>query len=267
VAEHHELYRKCGYYDILFNRDVGRDVDFLLELYRRQRARSLASVLDLACGPGYHARAFARRGVRAVGLDLRPEMIAFARDQASAEGLTVDWIASDMRDFRLADPVDLAFCVNSGIDCLLTNDEIVHHFRTIADNLSPDGLYVIEMVHPRDCAPYQYGSWHYQGERDGCRVTLNWATNRPLADPVTQVSRVQTTLRVAENGEEQVYADEASERFLSAQEILALAELSGALRVSAWYGAFDLDQPLDNSPASSSMIAVLHRTASEDRPG
>jgi SAM-dependent methyltransferase len=267
VAEHNRLYAQCRYYDILFNRDVSRDVDFLLALYRRQNGRPPGSMLELACGPGYHARAFARHGRRAVGLDLRPGMTDFARDRAAAEGVAVEWIVGDMRDVRLAVPVDLALCVNSGVDCLLTNDEIVRHFRSIAAGLNPAGLYVVELTHPRDCSPYQYGSWHYQGERDGVRVTLDWATNRPLADPVTQVSRVQTVLRVTEDGREQTYSDEASERFCSAQEIVALAELSGALRVIAWYGAFDLDQPLDNSSAASAVVAVLQATPGEPPRG
>ena len=89
VAEHNGLYGRSRYYDIACNRDVRPEVDFLVELFRRRRGRAPMAMLDLACGPGYHARAFAAMGGRAVGLDLQPEMIAYAANQ-TADGPAVD---------------------------------------------------------------------------------------------------------------------------------------------------------------------------------
>jgi hypothetical protein len=191
-------------------------------------------------------------------MDLRPEMIAYAADQT--DGTSVQWLVGDMRDFQLEAPADLAFCCNSGIDCLLTNAELVHHLRTVAGNLDGDGLYVIELCHPRDSHPYDYGNWRYVGEQDGTRVTIDWATNRPLADPISHVARVDVTMRVQKNGSETVYVDSALERYLSAQEITLLCDLSGVFKVVDWYGAFDLGQPLDNSQSATSVIGVLARS-------
>src|SRR3712207_6178019 len=108
MAEINDLYRYAVYYDIIFKRDAGPEVDFLIDLFGRHRGRSPASVVDLGCGPGYHARAFARRGGLAVcGLDWCPEMIRFAEEEAAKEGAAVDWQVGDMREFRLGAPVDL----------------------------------------------------------------------------------------------------------------------------------------------------------------
>jgi hypothetical protein len=38
-----------------------------------------------------------------------------------------------------------------------------------------------------------------------------------------------------------------------------LAAASGALRLAATYGDFDLDQPFDNSPAARRMILIFER--------
>jgi SAM-dependent methyltransferase len=257
VAEHNGLYGQSRYYDIACQRDVRCDVDFLMELYRRQNGRLPASMVDIACGPGYHARAFTAVGLRAVGMDLQPEMIAYAADQP--DGTSVQWLVGDMRDVQLDAPVDLAFCCNSGVDCLLSNAELVRHLRTVAANLERDGLYVIELCHPRDSHPYDYGNWRYVGEREGTRVTIDWGTNRPLADPISHVARVDVTMLVEQNGIETVYTDSALERYLSAQEIALLCDLSGAFKVVDWYGAFDFGQPLDNTPSAVSVIAVLAR--------
>jgi SAM-dependent methyltransferase len=259
MAEHHELYRRARYYDVIFNRDVSREVDFVVALYAGANGRAPESVLDLACGPAYHARACARRGMRAIGLDLRAEMISFARAQAGPEAAQLSWIVGDMRDFRLDAPVDVAFTMFDSLDCLQTSDEIIAHLRAVAANLRPGGLYLIDLTHPRDCSPYNYGHFVYEGERDGCHVRIDWATNNPVADPLTQVARVALRMTVNDNGERYVYEDMANERFLLPQEIIALSRLSGCFEVLAWYGAYDIAQPFDASPASPRMIAVLQK--------
>ena len=98
MAEHMNLYDKASYYDVIFDRDVEPEVAFLAGLYQRHGSRrQLQSVLDIACGPGYHARAFARRGLCAVGIDLGEPMLQLAGEKAEREGLSVEWLAADMR--------------------------------------------------------------------------------------------------------------------------------------------------------------------------
>ena len=149
MAQLNDLYRYAVYYDVVFRRDVDPEVDFLIELARRQIGRAPRRVLDLGCGPGYHARTFARRGLTAVGLDWCEEMIRLAGEEAAKEGLLVDWQVGDMRAFALPEPVDLGFCLFDSIDGLLSIDDFVAHFRAVAANLVPDGLYVIGQSHQR----------------------------------------------------------------------------------------------------------------------
>lgn len=259
MAEHHELYRRARYYDVIFDRDVTHEIDFVSALYEQANGRPPEAVLDLACGPAYHARGFARRGIRAVGLDLRAEMIAFARAKAGPEAKYLSWVVGDMREFALDEPVDVAFTLFDSIDCLQTSDEIVAHLRAVAANLRPGGLYLIDLTHPRDCSPYNYGQFAYTGECDGCRVRIDWAINDPAADALTQVARVAVRMTVDDNGEHHVYEDMANERFLLPQELIALVRLSGCFDVLAWHGAYHVAQPFDASPASHRMIAVLQK--------
>ena len=258
MAELNEIYRRAKYYDVAFARDIEREVQFIRDLHRRRTGRELASLLEIACGPGYHARAFARLGVTTWGLDLRPEMIDYARELAAADGVEVGWSASDMRSFTLPQPVDVIATLYDSLDCLLTNDEIIDHFRRVGANLTPGGCYLVEMTHPRDCSPWNYGSHQYSGERDGMRVVIQWAVNGgPKVDPLRQVVEVETALRVKENGEENVFCDCAKERFCNPQEYRMIAEASGALRLVETYGDFDLGQPFDNSPNARRMILIF----------
>lgn len=259
MAEYNQVYQKAVYYDIAFNRDVSREVDFMLAFYQKQTGTTLHSVLDIACGPGYHAREFAKRGLRAVGLDLRPEMLVFAQEQAALENVTIRWIAQDMRYFELDEPVNLAISMFDGIDALLTNIDLIRHFQAVAANLTDNGLFLIDVTHPRDCSFHNYGTFVYNGNRNGTVVDVVWATNQPAFDLVSSVAQVNIEMRVSENGHQQIINDTASERLLLPQELALLAERSGMFQAVGWYGDFDLNQPLDNSPVSRRLIAIMQK--------
>ncbi len=259
MAQHTAIYQQAIYYDTVFRRDVGRDVEFMRQVYCQHTHGALQSVLDVACGPGYHARACAQRGLRGVGLDLRPEMIAYARDQAESEGIDVEWVIGDMRDFSLAEPVDMAICPYDGIDALVDNDDLVAHFRAMATNLTPGGLYIIENIHPRSCSYYHYGRHTYRGERDGIEVEVTLGANEPQFDPITGIAEVAVEMVVRNGVEIARIKDTAHERLYTPQEIRLLAEKSAALQVVAWYGEMNIAQPLDNSQGAQSMIALLQK--------
>ncbi len=260
MAEFNEVYRRARYYDIAFRRDVSREVDFIRAVGAASLGRPVASFVEIACGPGYHVREAVRRGIRATGLDLRPEMIEFAVAEAAKEGVTADWIADDMRHFALAEPVDAVATLYDSLDCLSTTDQIVDHFRAVGHNLVPGGVYVVEMTHPRDCSMADYGAYRYQGEADGTRVVVDWAINHPTADPLAQTVEIETVMRVWHpDGRMEAFFDRATERFVFPQELMAYARLSGALETVGFHGDFRTDVPFDNSPAARRMIGVFRR--------
>ncbi|MFO1073730.1 MAG: class I SAM-dependent methyltransferase [Geminicoccaceae bacterium] len=263
MAEFTQFYGRALIYDIGMGRAVGRDfareVDFLAAACARLAGRPLQRLAELACGPGYHTREAARRGIAATGIDLSADMIAFARAQALAEGIEAEWIEADMRGFRLGRPVDLVVTPFDGIDVLLTNQEILDHFRAVAAALAPGGIYVFDITHPRDSSPWRYGSHRYEGERDGIRVVVEAGVNGPPVDPATQIADSEMRITIERAGERQVILDRARERFLHPQEIVALADLSGALDLVAFHGDYDDAVPFDLSPRATRLVAVLRR--------
>ena len=258
MAELNDLYRYATYYDIVFRRAVDPEIDFLIELARGHLGRAPQRVVELGCGPGYHARAFARRGLAAIGLDWSAEMIRFAREQAAREAITVDWRVDDMRSFGLPEPVDLAVCLFDSIDGLSSIDDFVEHFRAVAANLTGDGLYVIGQSHQRDTCIIGYGPFHYDAERDGCRVRLNWATD-VKTNTLTQTADVEIVIQVNDHGVESEHRHRTIELFATPPFLAAAARLSGVLQALDWYGDYRLTQPYDDSPASSACISVYRK--------
>jgi SAM-dependent methyltransferase len=81
------------------------EIDLILEL---TGAGSDIAVLDLGCGPGRHALELARRGFMVTGVDRTAVYLEQARRKAGHEGLAVEFVQADMRDFRRPDAFDLA---------------------------------------------------------------------------------------------------------------------------------------------------------------
>jgi hypothetical protein len=192
-----------------------------------------------------------------VGLDLREEMLKFAADQAAAEGISgIEWITADMRYLNLKQPVDIALSAFDGIDCLLTNDDLINHCRAIASCLTTGGLYVIDVTHPRLTDYNFYEPWRYSGERDGVQVEIAWATNAPRFDALTNTTQTDVEIRVNDNGKEMLFRDTAEERVVDGPEIDLLARLSG-FKIRGWYGSYNVDDPI--APMSDQMIAILQK--------
>src|SRR5512134_1051604 len=60
-------------------------------------------VLDVACGTGVVAVTAARAGATVTGLDLTPELLSVARDNASVAGVDVDFFEGDCERLKFGD--------------------------------------------------------------------------------------------------------------------------------------------------------------------
>lgn len=72
-------------------------------LVRHSRVAAGQQVLDVACGTGVAAVTAARLGCRVTGLDLTPELLERARENASIAGVNVEWHEGDVEALPFAD--------------------------------------------------------------------------------------------------------------------------------------------------------------------
>jgi 2-polyprenyl-6-hydroxyphenyl methylase/3-demethylubiquinone-9 3-methyltransferase len=95
------------------------------------------TALDVGCGAGLLAEPLARLGAKVVGIDAAPELIAVARDHASAMGLDIDYRAAAIEELE-------------GRFDLVTSMEVIEHVadpaafvKALAKRLAPDGLLIL----------------------------------------------------------------------------------------------------------------------------
>jgi SAM-dependent methyltransferase len=73
------------------------------KLVKRAGVRSGHRVLDVACGTGVVSVTAARLGARVTGLDLTPELLERARENANIAGVEIDWHEGDVEKLTFED--------------------------------------------------------------------------------------------------------------------------------------------------------------------
>lgn len=86
------------YYHILYqDRDIAEATLFLQNLLAYLKLEQHQSILDVACGKGRHALYLASQGFQVTGIDLSPNSISFAQEEAKSRYLDAEFYVHDMR--------------------------------------------------------------------------------------------------------------------------------------------------------------------------
>lgn len=245
-------------YEIAFDLNRRAEADFLDHCFRTYARGQVRRILDIACGTGPHLMRLAARGYQMAGLDLSRQNIEFLRQRLAAKGFEAELTVGDMRDFRLARPVDAAICMQDSQGHLLTNAALLNHFRAVAANLRPGGLYVFDRYMASSWTnPAR--SWSWSKRRGGLIVRASFSALHDL-NPVTQVFRERLTLEGIENGTRRLYRQTHTSRMVFPQEMKTLVELAGGFEFVQWFFGFKPHQVLERSRHPLLMVVVLRRT-------
>lgn len=137
------------------------------------------SVLDLGCGPGAHALAFAALGYLVSGVDRTRRLLTRAKASADARALQVEWVEADMRTFRRPAAFDLVCSLYTSFGYFddRGNRQVLEN---ILVSLKPGGVVVVDVSGRESIARHwRERSWV---EIDGAlylerrRVIDDWST-------------------------------------------------------------------------------------------
>jgi SAM-dependent methyltransferase len=133
-------------------------------------------VLEIGCGGGQCAVAFAKQGALVTGVDIAASQLAFARGLARDHGVEVAFFERDMTDLAPI-PTASQHLVFSAFAFGYV-DDLLGCFQEVHRVLKPDGLFVWSMGHPcydvmdgqtlRPRRSYFETGKHVEGEETGC---------------------------------------------------------------------------------------------------
>lgn len=125
------------------------------------------TVLDLACGEGFHTRYLKSNGAaRVVGVDISEKMIELARNEEKANPLGIEYVVCDAKELALEETFDLVFAAFL-LNYASTREELLAMCRSISRSLKPGCRFISVNNHPEQ--PLQY---YPEGKKYGFDKTL-----------------------------------------------------------------------------------------------
>lgn len=135
-------------YDLMVSWDerLRREEPFFRKVFA---AHGVRSVLDVACGTGMHAVAFARWGLRATGVDISSAMVARAREHAQEAGVNVTLSVAGFGGLADALPgaagtFDAVTCLGNSLPHLPDDAALEAALADMALMLRPGGVLVVQ---------------------------------------------------------------------------------------------------------------------------
>ncbi len=233
-------------YAAIYDRSGQMRFSVLMDLYLQDllRAHAVAgrSMLDLACGTGTLALLMAERGWQVVGIDQSAAMLAEARRKAAnvPEPLDLSFEQADMRDFTLAEPVDLATCCYDTLNYLTEATELQRCFAAVARAVAVDGLFCF------DLATDYFLRNHWQGV-DVDEFDTFTQVMQSHYDPATGCSTLVLTGFIQTTpGHYRRFREVHVERAYPTAAVRAMLEAVG-FRVEAVYDCFTMQPPNERS--------------------
>ncbi len=239
------LYSLPLYYDIAFSWDLEPELDVFEKIFAKHVPGPVERILEPACGTGRFLVTLPKRGYRVTGYDVSPEMLEHARSRVKDAGLSrgasgnddpdgwAEVIEADMVYATVVpDEYDAALNSINSLGYLLTDREIVAHFRRTGFSLRPGGIYIVHI----SCAhegeiPTEGEAW--ESERDGVRVKTTWRLFRE--ELKSRRSFQSWEMVVHDGGRVMRFWDSHVFRLWTREDIERLAARSGVLELDAVY--------------------------------
>jgi SAM-dependent methyltransferase len=129
-------------YDAVYaDKPYAEEARFVHELVGTRGGR----LLDVACGTGRHASAFAGLGYDVTAVDLNKELLEIGR---TARGADVRFLGGDMRDLSVeGGPFDVVTCLFDSLGYAGDNDGVVATLRSLGRHAGSGGVVVCEFLH------------------------------------------------------------------------------------------------------------------------
>jgi SAM-dependent methyltransferase len=142
-SEYLDGYRDAQAYDV---EDGGYDADYPLT---EQLARKLGGpLLDLACGTGTMAIRMAELGFQVTGVDIIPEMIEWASQKATKQGVSIEWAVADARTFHLQKQFPFIYMLGNAFQHFLTRADQEALLAHVREHLSTEGCFLFGTRNP-----------------------------------------------------------------------------------------------------------------------
>ncbi|MBN1211143.1 MAG: class I SAM-dependent methyltransferase [candidate division Zixibacteria bacterium] len=138
-----KLYKDPRHYEKWYE-NITYDIDF----YIKQMIKYGDPVLELGCGTGRITIPAAKNGIRITGLDISPEMLDFAEQNAKRNKVSINFINADCRDFMIEKKFKTIFFPVNSILHLHSRESYEDCFSCVTKHLEKNGRFIFDVFTP-----------------------------------------------------------------------------------------------------------------------
>jgi SAM-dependent methyltransferase len=155
---------------------ITREADFIEESLGVAKG---GTVLDLACGGGYHAVELATRGYGVVGYDLSLYQLAVAADVAQETDQKLNLLQGDMREMAFEETFDGIFCWNTSFG-YFEEEKNSAVAQRIFRALRPGGMFLLDVANRDFVVANQPCQTWFEGDACVCMddMSVDFITSR-----------------------------------------------------------------------------------------
>ncbi|MBS3780990.1 MAG: class I SAM-dependent methyltransferase [Candidatus Thermoplasmatota archaeon] len=118
-------------------------VDRFIELLDLKRGDK---ILDQCSGIGRHSLELARRGYEVTGVDITGKYLKEAREKAENEGLNIEFVQADIRDFKRDNFYDACINFYTSFGYSEDEDENIKAIENVHSSLKPKGKFLLDVM-------------------------------------------------------------------------------------------------------------------------
>ena len=131
-------------------------IDCIVSGINRLANNDQLRLLDLGCGPGLYTSRFAKLGYQVTGIDFSQHSIDYARKQAAAEGLTIDYICQNYLEMNYDYAFDIITLIYCDFGALIQRDREIL-IKKIFKALKPGGMLIFDAYNTDYLATKSFG--------------------------------------------------------------------------------------------------------------
>ena len=137
------------YHSLYYHRNHQEASDFVSKLVDLIQPAKDAHILDIACGRGRHAIELYRHGYSVTGIDLSPENIKYAKEEAKKKKAsdTLQFMVHDMRS-HLDRQFSHVFNLFTSFGYFKDPKDNIRTLKSFRTQLAPNGVGVIDFLNP-----------------------------------------------------------------------------------------------------------------------
>lgn len=137
------------YHTLYQDRNIAEAQYFLQNLIETLPVKPHDRIIDIACGRGRHTLYLAAQGFQVTGIDLSPNSISFAQQEAKNRKLDAAFYVHDMRN-KAQDKVDVVLNIFTSIGYFEDEADNIKAIQAFYNNLVDGGVAVIDFLHVSD---------------------------------------------------------------------------------------------------------------------